>query len=133
MKTSWVRSSASAAASPLSELLSEAEKNNPQIQAAQQGTQAAKKVPAQVTALPEPMSSFSRSMSTARGPSPATPTVSSHISALGPRRIFPIQASSGSKAISPGVTPTLPRAAASQYIGSSVPIGKASGRDQGSS
>jgi outer membrane protein TolC len=40
---------------PLSELLKEAEKNNPQIQAAQQGAQAAREVPAQVTALPDPM------------------------------------------------------------------------------
>jgi len=42
-------------ASPLSELLKEAEQNNPQIQAARQGTQAAREVPAQVTALPDPM------------------------------------------------------------------------------
>jgi outer membrane protein TolC len=40
---------------PLSDLLSEAEQNNPQIRAAQQGTQAAKEVPAQVSALPDPM------------------------------------------------------------------------------
>jgi outer membrane protein TolC len=44
-----------AKATPLSELLSEAEQNNPQIRAAQQGTQAAKEVPAQVSALPDPM------------------------------------------------------------------------------
>jgi outer membrane protein TolC len=43
------------AATPLSELLKEAEQNNPQIQAARQGTQAAREVPAQVTALPDPM------------------------------------------------------------------------------
>src|SRR5215472_4574871 len=42
-------------ATPLSELLKEAEQNNPQIQAARQGTQAAREVPAQVTALPDPM------------------------------------------------------------------------------
>jgi outer membrane protein TolC len=40
---------------PLSELLKEAEQNNPQIQAARQGIQAAREVPAQVTALPDPM------------------------------------------------------------------------------
>jgi outer membrane protein TolC len=43
-----------AKATPLSELLSEAEQNNPQIQAARLGTQAAKEMPAQVTALPDP-------------------------------------------------------------------------------
>jgi cobalt-zinc-cadmium efflux system outer membrane protein len=41
-------------ATPLSELLSEAERNNPQIQAARLGIQAAKEMPAQVTALPDP-------------------------------------------------------------------------------
>jgi cobalt-zinc-cadmium efflux system outer membrane protein len=39
---------------PLAELLKEAEQNNPQIQAAQEGWQAAKQVPPQVTALPDP-------------------------------------------------------------------------------
>ena len=39
---------------PLSELLSEAEKNNPQIEAARQGWQAAKQVPTQVSTLPDP-------------------------------------------------------------------------------
>jgi cobalt-zinc-cadmium efflux system outer membrane protein len=39
---------------PLSELLAEAEKNNPQIQAARQGWQAAKQVPTQVSTLPDP-------------------------------------------------------------------------------
>jgi cobalt-zinc-cadmium efflux system outer membrane protein len=43
-----------AKATPLLELLSEAERNNPQIQAARLGTQAAKEMPAQVTALPDP-------------------------------------------------------------------------------
>lgn len=38
----------------LFELLTEAQHNNPQIRAAQQGTQAAKDMPAQVTALPDP-------------------------------------------------------------------------------
>jgi outer membrane protein, heavy metal efflux system len=44
-----------AAATPLSKLLEEAEQNNPQIRAARQGTQAAREVPVQVTALPDPM------------------------------------------------------------------------------
>src|SRR5580658_9883037 len=39
---------------PLSELLVEAEKNNPQIEAARQGWQAAKQVPTQVSTLPDP-------------------------------------------------------------------------------
>ena len=43
-----------AKATLLSELLNEAEHNNPQIQAAHLGTQAAKEMPAQVTALPDP-------------------------------------------------------------------------------
>jgi cobalt-zinc-cadmium efflux system outer membrane protein len=41
-------------ATPLSELLAEAEKNNPQIEAARQGWQAAKQVPTQVSTLPDP-------------------------------------------------------------------------------
>jgi outer membrane protein, heavy metal efflux system len=43
-----------AKATPLSELLNEAEQNNPQIQTAHLGTQAAKEMQAQVTALPDP-------------------------------------------------------------------------------
>jgi outer membrane protein, heavy metal efflux system len=39
---------------PLSGLLAEAEKNNPQIEAARQGWQAAKQVPTQVSTLPDP-------------------------------------------------------------------------------
>jgi cobalt-zinc-cadmium efflux system outer membrane protein len=39
---------------PLSELLAEAEKNNPQIEAARQGWQAGKQVPTQVSTLPDP-------------------------------------------------------------------------------
>ena len=39
---------------PLSDLLAEAEKNNPQIEAARQGWQAAKQVPTQVSAPPDP-------------------------------------------------------------------------------
>src|SRR5229473_1108127 len=39
---------------PLFELLAEAEKNNPQIEAARQGWQAAKQVPTQVSTLPDP-------------------------------------------------------------------------------
>src|SRR6266850_5374452 len=39
---------------PLSDLLAEAEKNNPAIEAARQGWQAAKQVPSQVSTLPDP-------------------------------------------------------------------------------
>jgi len=39
---------------PLSDLLAEAEKNNPQIEAARQGWQAAQQVPTQVSTLPDP-------------------------------------------------------------------------------
>jgi outer membrane protein TolC len=39
---------------PLSEVLTEAEKNNPQIEAARQGWQAAKQVPTQASTLPDP-------------------------------------------------------------------------------
>jgi outer membrane protein TolC len=42
------------AATPLKELLEEAEKNNPQIEAARQGWQAAKQVPTQVSTRPDP-------------------------------------------------------------------------------
>ncbi len=42
------------AVTPLADLLQEAEKNNPQIEAARQGWQAAKQVPTQVSTLPDP-------------------------------------------------------------------------------
>lgn len=42
------------AATPLSDLLAEAEKNNPQIEAARNGFEAAKQVPTQVSTLPDP-------------------------------------------------------------------------------
>lgn len=41
-------------ATPLSELLAEAEKNNPQIEAARHGFDAARQVPTQVSTLPDP-------------------------------------------------------------------------------
>jgi cobalt-zinc-cadmium efflux system outer membrane protein len=41
-------------ATPLSDLLAEAEKNNPQIEAARHGWEAAKQVPTQVSTLPDP-------------------------------------------------------------------------------
>ncbi len=41
-------------ATPLSELLAEAEKNNPQIEVARHGWEAAKQVPTQVSTLPDP-------------------------------------------------------------------------------
>jgi outer membrane protein TolC len=43
-----------AVVTPLADLLQEAEKNNPQIAAAQQGWHAAKQVPTQVSTLPDP-------------------------------------------------------------------------------
>jgi cobalt-zinc-cadmium efflux system outer membrane protein len=47
-------SSHAGAVTSLSDLLTEAEKNNPQIEAARQGWQAAKQVPTQVSTLPDP-------------------------------------------------------------------------------
>jgi outer membrane protein, heavy metal efflux system len=47
-------SSHAGAVTPLYDLLSEAEKNNPQIEAARQGWQAAKQMPSQVSTLPDP-------------------------------------------------------------------------------
>lgn len=47
-------SSHAGAATPLSDLLAEAEKNNPQIEAARHGWEAAKQVPTQVSTLPDP-------------------------------------------------------------------------------
>ena len=44
----------SGAASSLGDLLTEAEQNNPQIQAARQGWQSAKQIPSQVSTLPDP-------------------------------------------------------------------------------
>src|SRR5256885_6027491 len=48
------KSSHAGPVTPLSDLLAEAEKNNPQIEAARQGWQAAKQVPTQVSTLPDP-------------------------------------------------------------------------------
>lgn len=42
------------AVTPLTELLQEAERNNPQIQAARQGWKAAQQIPSQVSTLPDP-------------------------------------------------------------------------------
>lgn len=47
-------SSHAGAAASLSDLLAEAEKNNPQIEAARHGLEAAKQVPTQVSTLPDP-------------------------------------------------------------------------------
>jgi outer membrane protein, heavy metal efflux system len=47
-------SSHTGAAIPLSDLLAEAEKNNPQIEAARHGWEAARQVPTQVSTLPDP-------------------------------------------------------------------------------
>src|SRR5229473_3678460 len=48
------KSSHAGTVTPLSDLLAEAEKNNPQIEAARQSWQAAKQVPTQVSTLPDP-------------------------------------------------------------------------------
>src|SRR5882757_9137037 len=48
------KSSHAGTVTPLSDLLAEAEKSNPQIEAARQGWQAAKQVPTQVSTLPDP-------------------------------------------------------------------------------
>src|SRR6266478_6340385 len=48
------KSSHAGTVTPLSDLLAEAENNNPQIEAARQGWQAAKQVPTQVSTLPDP-------------------------------------------------------------------------------
>lgn len=50
----------SAAVSPLGELLVEAEKHNPRIEAARQGWQAAKQVPTQLSTLPDPQFSLTQ-------------------------------------------------------------------------
>ena len=47
-------SSRAGVATPLSDLLAEAEKNNPRIEAARHGWEAAKQVPTQVSTLPDP-------------------------------------------------------------------------------
>jgi hypothetical protein len=47
-------SSHAGAVTPLSDLLAEGEKNNPRIEAARRGWQAAKQVPTQVSTLPDP-------------------------------------------------------------------------------
>ena len=55
--TAFAQESASSHAgpvTPLSDLLAEAERNNPQIEAARQSWQAAKQVPTQVSTLPDP-------------------------------------------------------------------------------
>ena len=48
------QSAATAASTPLADLLAEAEKNNPQIQAARHSLQSARQVPSQVATLPDP-------------------------------------------------------------------------------
>jgi len=59
---------------PLSQLLEEAEKNNPQIEAARQGWQAAKQVPTQVSTLPDPQFNLQHLSVGSPAPLPATPT-----------------------------------------------------------
>ena len=51
----------SEAVTSLQDLLTEAERNNPQIESARQGWQAAKQVPSQVSTLPDPQFNFAAS------------------------------------------------------------------------
>ena len=66
---------------PLSELLAEAEKNNPQIEASRQGWQAAKQVPAQVSTLPDPQ--FNLQQVTVGSPRPFAGYTNSDFAYLG--------------------------------------------------
>ena len=75
---------------PLQDLLTEAEQNNPQIHAAQQGWQAAKQVPTQVSTLPDPQFSCSNLVLEVLDPSRATRTAISPTSASGCPRTFRI-------------------------------------------
>ena len=100
------------AVTSLSELLKEAEQNNPQIQAARQGTQAAREVPAQVTALPDPM--FQVQQVNVGSPRPFAGYTNSEFRlrrSWEPRRTFPIRASCGSGERSRSATRTSPAAA----------------------
>jgi len=78
---------------PLSELLAEAEKNNPQIEAARQGWQAAKQVPTQVSTLPDPQFNLQHVSVGSPAPLPATPTATLPISASVFHKTFRTQAS----------------------------------------
>jgi len=82
-----------AAITPLSELLEEAEKNNPQIEAARQGWEAAKQVPTQVSTLPDPQFNLQHVRSAAHAPLPATATATSPTLASVFRKTYRIQAS----------------------------------------
>ena len=77
-------------ATPLAEVLREAEQNNPQIRAARQGWEAAKQVPSQVSTLPDPQFQCSSSMSAAHDRSRDTRTATSPTSASASRRIYRI-------------------------------------------
>jgi len=66
---------------PLSELLAEAEKNNPQIEAARQGWQAAKQVATQVSTLPDPQ--FNLQQVSVGSPRPFAGYTNSEFSYLG--------------------------------------------------
>jgi len=66
---------------PLSELLEEAEKNNPQIEAARQSCQAAKQVPTQVSTLPDPK--FNLQQVNVGSPSPFAGYTNSEFAYLG--------------------------------------------------
>ena len=67
----------SEAVTSLQDLLTEAEQNNPQIEAARQGWQAAKQVPSQVSTLPDPQFKFSKLNVGSPDPSPDIQTATS--------------------------------------------------------
>src|SRR5467141_315200 len=66
---------------PLSDLLAEAEKNNPQLEAARQGWQAAKQVPSQVSTLPDPQ--FNLQHVSVGSPRPFAGYTNSHFAYIG--------------------------------------------------
>jgi len=81
------------AVTPLADLLQEAEKNNPQIEAARQGWQAAKQVPTQVSTLPDPQFTLQHLSVGSPRPFAGTPTATSPTSGSVSPRTFRIQAS----------------------------------------
>jgi len=70
------------AVTPLTELLEEAEKYNPQIEAARQGWQAAKQVPTQVSTLPDPQ--FTLQHFSVGSPRPFAGYTNSNFAYIGP-------------------------------------------------
>ena len=76
----------------LQDLLTEAEQNNPQIKAAEQGWQSAKQVPSQVSTLPDPQINVQQvNVGSPRTISLDTRTAISHTSASVSRKTSPIR------------------------------------------